>query len=657
MNNAPYDRIQILLVTVDDTPETQVYAIKANTVIGRVGVQVKEGRAAASIRQLYVDPIHRDKGIGSALLNVCSEIAHKAGASVINLVCEDEKLQKGFYDPIGFHVVAQYDDGSTILARRLPWPPPAPMTTPDEALLAAGLRMAQAISQSIALGFDKDALNQSRIAWNKAANDPARKTKAEPPKAMFGEPDAVMDAARFLSDTALRVGRDYDAIPSTMEAMNLFTAQVEEWDKKMGNRPFTPTKETNGLKIDPLTIGYVQNLEIKTKEQDETIAAMKRTIIDRDNTVAELTAQLATLQSQSLEAQQVQAIARDYDRLKKAGYFLSTAAADLVRTGDGTHRLSIAIAGWHQTLANEGGRGERHSPDFLRSVENAAAKITALTGHRVEPKDVMEFRRRVQKPDTTPNYQWNPSDLLKLDCPPGWRMLNDDELPEPGDEALTVDSDKWEPVEIPDMWNIGGMRNPTVYFRRKVQPDKFDTATEAPEPVTGEVIPVDTVEQRCHLFLPETGQPCTLAEGHAGACTASYGVIQQPREIVCAMKLDDGFRCMRPPGHPGHCLPRRANGEAARYEKLPDVPPLPTGPCNKPMSVPGFRCIHPMGHSGPCQGGPADASTPVVDPASINNPARHLTTRCTRPVPVPGYFCTRLDGHAGPCAAARLLTD
>ena len=46
----------------------------------------------------------------------------------------------------------------------------------------------------------------------------------------------------------------------------------------------------------------------------------------------------------------------DNRKLKLAGGELAEAAARVVRDYDGLHRLSLAVAGWHKALADEGGR-------------------------------------------------------------------------------------------------------------------------------------------------------------------------------------------------------------------------------------------------------------------------------------------------------------
>lgn len=47
-----------------------------------------------------------------------------------------------------------------------------------------------------------------------------------------------------------------------------------------------------------------------------------------------------------------------------------------------------------------------------------------------------------------------------------WRLLENDELPEVGDQAWTVETGKWETVNVPSMWLAGGTRIEGTYFQR-----------------------------------------------------------------------------------------------------------------------------------------------------------------------------------------------
>ncbi len=51
---------------------------------------------------------------------------------------------------------------------------------------------------------------------------------------------------------------------------------------------------------------------------------------------------------------------RDNAAMRRAGCELAEAALNVIREYDGTHRLTLAAAAWMQTIADEGGRGERH---------------------------------------------------------------------------------------------------------------------------------------------------------------------------------------------------------------------------------------------------------------------------------------------------------
>lgn len=49
-------------------------------------------------------------------------------------------------------------------------------------------------------------------------------------------------------------------------------------------------------------------------------------------------------------------LARDNARLKKAGGQLAIAAARVIHEYDGLHRMGLALADWHQAVADEGDR-------------------------------------------------------------------------------------------------------------------------------------------------------------------------------------------------------------------------------------------------------------------------------------------------------------
>ena len=53
---------------------------------------------------------------------------------------------------------------------------------------------------------------------------------------------------------------------------------------------------------------------------------------------------------------QLDTVANDNKRMRKAGCDLAEAALRVVRDYDGTHRLALAIAEWTRVVADEGGR-------------------------------------------------------------------------------------------------------------------------------------------------------------------------------------------------------------------------------------------------------------------------------------------------------------
>lgn len=52
----------------------------------------------------------------------------------------------------------------------------------------------------------------------------------------------------------------------------------------------------------------------------------------------------------------VEFLAKDNNAMRKAGCALAEAAMYVVGNYDGLHRLSLAVAEWSKTIANEGGR-------------------------------------------------------------------------------------------------------------------------------------------------------------------------------------------------------------------------------------------------------------------------------------------------------------
>lgn len=64
-----------------------------------------------------------------------------------------------------------------------------------------------------------------------------------------------------------------------------------------------------------------------------------------------------------------------------------------------------------------------------------------------------------------------------LTTPLLWRVLEETEIPQPGDEAWNGESRRWETVSIPSMWLAGGQRIAGDKFRR---PMRFRPMSEAP---------------------------------------------------------------------------------------------------------------------------------------------------------------------------------
>lgn len=83
--------------------------------------------------------------------------------------------------------------------------------------------------------------------------------------------------------------------------------------------------------------------------------------------------------------------------------------------------------------------------------------------------------------------EWHPSENRNL-CPacrqpwkvgntdpgplPGWRYLRPEELPERGDLAWNAEARKWEVVNVPSIWLVGGSRQPGQEFCRRIYNEK-----------------------------------------------------------------------------------------------------------------------------------------------------------------------------------------
>ena len=60
---------------------------------------------------------------------------------------------------------------------------------------------------------------------------------------------------------------------------------------------------------------------------------------------------------------QLQQLKTDAGNYRDAGCELAQAALHVIQNYDGLHRLSLAVAKWAKTVANEGGREKLHATD------------------------------------------------------------------------------------------------------------------------------------------------------------------------------------------------------------------------------------------------------------------------------------------------------
>ena len=61
----------------------------------------------------------------------------------------------------------------------------------------------------------------------------------------------------------------------------------------------------------------------------------------------------------SVELKMIDQLSVENAKLRKAGGYLAQRAIYTVTNYDGLHRLSLAVANWAKTIANEGGRSEK----------------------------------------------------------------------------------------------------------------------------------------------------------------------------------------------------------------------------------------------------------------------------------------------------------
>jgi GNAT superfamily N-acetyltransferase len=118
--------LQVMPLTVSGVTVLRVHAIDRDATLGGawiVGtVELKESPGgAASIRQLYVRPDARRRGIGSRLLEYCCDLAEVKRSESLSLMLDprDAKVALPFYRRHGFIVVAQYSDGEVGMAKVL----------------------------------------------------------------------------------------------------------------------------------------------------------------------------------------------------------------------------------------------------------------------------------------------------------------------------------------------------------------------------------------------------------------------------------------------------------------------------------------------------------------------------------------------------------
>ena len=73
----------------------------------------------------------------------------------------------------------------------------------------------------------------------------------------------------------------------------------------------------------------------------------------------------------------VKMLSRDISILKEGGYNLARAATNVVENYDGLHRLSLAIAEWHRSVADQGGRGTPPQQPSEGEIDALVKKLRA----------------------------------------------------------------------------------------------------------------------------------------------------------------------------------------------------------------------------------------------------------------------------------------
>lgn len=108
---------------VDGCQETKVVAISPGEsfrMIGTVGLRISPP-PFAGVRQLFVHPDCRLRGIGRALLGRGEEIATMAGCKYLQLLVAHANLEVlEFYVRFGYRITEHYPDGSLVLTKDIP---------------------------------------------------------------------------------------------------------------------------------------------------------------------------------------------------------------------------------------------------------------------------------------------------------------------------------------------------------------------------------------------------------------------------------------------------------------------------------------------------------------------------------------------------------
>ena len=104
---------------VDGLHEVQLFLVEDGLCVGRVGLLCNK-RRSATVRQLYVVPEARGRGLGKRLVEECCTVAAVNGCETLALqIARANAAVTRFYSKIGFFVAYQYDDGDLMLCRIL----------------------------------------------------------------------------------------------------------------------------------------------------------------------------------------------------------------------------------------------------------------------------------------------------------------------------------------------------------------------------------------------------------------------------------------------------------------------------------------------------------------------------------------------------------